>query len=48
MRHRDWNAGEYWRVSLSESIRYTDGIVIAQEKNKQKDKELCPFPPGKK
>lgn len=40
---RDWSAGKYWRVTLSESIRYTDGIVIAQEKNKQKDNKLGPF-----
>ena len=28
---RDWNIGEYWRVSLSESIRYagiSDGIFF--------------------
>ena len=23
---RDWHSGEYWRVPLSESIRYDDGI----------------------
>ena len=36
---RDWNAGEYWRITLSERIKYPDGIVLAQ----QTMKELGPF-----
>lgn len=39
----DWNSGEYWRVSLSESIRYDDSMRFSQIKNK----ELGPFLPDK-
>ena len=35
---RDWYSGEYWRVPLSESIRYADGIILAQQRDKQKKK----------
>ena len=40
---RDWNSDEYWRVSLSESIRYTDGIFLSQERDKQKQKRIRTF-----
>ena len=36
---RDWQTGEYWRVSLSESIRYSDDIFLAKLRDKEK-KEL--------
>ena len=26
----DWLSGKYWRVTLSQSIRYVDGIILAQ------------------
>ena len=26
----DWLSGKYWRVTLSQSIRYADGIILAQ------------------
>ena len=45
---RGWNSGEYWHVPLSQSIWYADGIRLAQERNKEKEKELGPFPPEKK
>ena len=44
----DWNSGEYWHVPLSESIWYADSIRLAQERNKEKEKELEPFSPEKK
>ena len=40
---RDWNSEEFWRVTLSESIRYSDGIILAQQRDKQKKEELGPF-----
>ena len=44
----DWYSGEYWRVSLTESIHYSDGIFLRQERDqkKKKKKELGPFPPS--
>ena len=42
---RDWNSEEYWRVTLSESIRYADGIILARQRDKQKKEELGPFCP---
>ena len=36
---RDWNTGKYWSVSLSESIRYSDGIFLACLRDEKK-KEL--------
>lgn len=39
----NWNSGEYWRVSLSESIQYDDSMRFSQIKNK----ELGPFLPDK-
>ena len=36
---RDWHTGEYFRVSLSENIRYLDGIFLRRLKDQQK-KEL--------
>ena len=26
----DWLSGKYWRVTVSQSIRYADGIILAQ------------------
>lgn len=45
---RDWYSGEYWRVTLPESIRYVDSIYLSQERDKQLKKELGPFAPDKK
>ena len=36
---RDWNSGTYWRVSLSEIIRYSDDIFLSKIRDKKK-KEL--------
>ena len=43
---RDWYSGECCRVSLLESIQYSDGIFLSQQRDKQKKKELGPFPPS--
>ena len=43
---RDWNIGEYWRVSLSDGIRYagiSDGIFFWLKKEKQKKKRIRTF-----
>ena len=37
---RDWNSGEYWRVSLLERIRSFDGIFLRQHRDKQKKKRI--------
>ena len=42
---RDWNSEEYWRVTLSESIRYADGIILAQQRDKQKKRGIRAFLP---
>ena len=42
---RDWNTGEYWSVSLSESIWYDDGIVLVQLGDKERKEKFGHFPP---
>ena len=37
---RDWYTGEYWCVSLSESIRYSDGIFFLRRLKDQKKKNF--------
>ena len=38
---RNWNFGEYWHVSMTESIRYSEGI----HRDNFKNKKLGIFPP---
>lgn len=45
---RDWITGEYWYVSLFESINYAHWIVLSKERDKQRKEELDPSPPKKK
>ena len=45
---RNWYSGEYWRVTLPQSIRYADSIYLSQERDKQLKKETEPFAPDKK
>ena len=35
----DWYSDEYWRVSLTESINYSDGIFLRQERDKKEKKK---------
>ena len=37
---RDWYSGECCRVSLLESIQYSDGIFLSQQRDKQKKKRI--------
>ena len=39
----NWYTGEYWRVSLSESIRYSDGIFLRRLKDQKKRNFLVIF-----
>ena len=34
---RDWNTGKYWRVSLSENIRYSDDIFLTHLRDEKKE-----------